>query len=103
MSQQKERQAHLITAGYTSFVAEALSENGYTIEDGKLVQYDLDFNGDRCGGAVYAAGNSVDTLLRVVLQWNGIIGYTGSILGAVRNLDAQASKRIAPPVVQVLK
>lgn len=31
---------------------------------------------------------SVEDLLEMALHWNGIIGYTGSILGAVRGLDA---------------
>jgi len=56
----------LVKAGYNEFVAEGLAERGHTVETAELL--------------------SVREALDEVLEWNGIIGFTSSIVDAIDNL-----------------
>jgi hypothetical protein len=72
----------LLNYGFSADVAEALACREYSVDDkGNLTHQGF--------GPVRP---SVDTLLGEYLEWNGISGYTGSILAAVRNLDRQVSR-----------
>lgn len=52
--------------GYNHTVSEALAENGLTTADVKYM--------------------SEDDIFEKVLEWNGIIGYSGTIKGALDNI-----------------
>lgn len=58
--------------GYPIFIAEAL--------------------GDMEIGPVKLADMSLEEVMDQVLSWQGIIGYTSSILGAISFLEAQGKK-----------
>lgn len=67
----KEKWLPLVEAGWNYWVADALAENGHTVESAKQL--------------------STDEVFELFLNWNGIIGYTGMIRDAldnIRNMEA---------------